>query len=113
MAGFDPELYARGLREANRREQQQIEQRLQDARTEAERLITLLKNSANCSDACLFGSVADGSARRLDFDIDIAVWGGDILAAQEIADDSIFKVDIVQYEHAPEHLQHRIDEYRR
>lgn len=112
MPEFDAERYAGGLRQSNARERQHIEQRLTDAHTEAVRLIQALKETAGCTDACLFGSVADRSVRRIDFDIDIAVWGGDILAAEEIADTSPFKVDIVQYEYAPKHLQHRIDGYR-
>ena len=112
MSAFDAERYAAGLRHSNARERQHSEQRLKDAQIEAVRLIQALKETAGCTDACLFGSVADNSVRRIDFDIDIAVWGGDILLAEGIADTSPFTVDIVQYEYAPKHLQRRIDGYR-
>ena len=109
---FDPEVYAAGLRQANEQERRKIEQRLVEAKEEAAKLIRLLKQDAGCSDAILFGSVATNAVRGLGFDIDIAIWGGDILRAQELVENSPFAIDLVEYERAPRHIQQSIDRFR-
>jgi len=53
----------------------------------------------------LFGSVAKQTVRSLSFDIDIAVEGGDVDTAMDVAESSSFRVDILDLDHAPEHLR--------
>lgn len=80
VTDFDPAPYAEGIRELNRREAERIEARLARARDEAERLA---KKIAEADDrvtrVILFGSVATGRPSREDFDIDLALDGGDPL----------------------------------
>lgn len=106
---FNPHEYAQGILDRNKQEQKLIEQRLREARKEADKLIELLIRQAGCTRAVVFGSVKSGAVRNLHFDIDIAVWGGDIMEAQGIAFDSPFSVDIVDYELAPKHVKESID----
>lgn len=106
---FDPRSYAQGIIASNSQEQKLILLRLQKAQTEAQRIISLLIRDAGCIKAQLFGSVATGRVRNLDFDIDIAIWGGDGLTAQGIALNSDFKIDLVEYERAPDHVKWSID----
>ena len=107
---FDPEAYASGLRAFNDREKKLLESRLAEALEESQKIIDRLLSEASCTKAVVFGSVAKGTVRNLQFDIDIAIWGGDIMVAQEIAMESDFSVDIVEYERVPAHIQKSIDE---
>lgn len=57
----------------------------------------------------LFGSLAEGTTRSLNFDIDLAIKGGDQNRALRIGLESHFAVDIVDYDSASPHLRQRID----
>lgn len=70
--------------------------RLRHAREEARRLAHAIGESdPTIRRVVLFGSVATGRVRTLDFDIDLAIEGGDVLQAWRIADASSFAVDVV------------------
>ena len=47
----------------------------------------------------------------MDFDIDLAIVGGDEMRAQVIAEKSGFSIDVTDYEVLPPHIQRRIDDY--
>ena len=57
----------------------------------------------------LFGSVAAGSPSREDFDIDLALDGGDSGIAMDIADESEFEVDIVSLDLLPEGMRRMVE----
>lgn len=106
---FDPEPYASGLRLRNDRERAQIAERLAQARTEAQRLArAILSADASVRTVYLFGSVAAGQPGHIDFDIDIALEGGDSYKAMDIVQSSPFDVDIVNLARVPEHVRTRI-----
>ena len=56
----------------------------------------------------LFGSLAEHTVTSENFDIDLAVESGKYLQIVSIALDSEFKVDVVEIETLPEHLQRRV-----
>ncbi len=112
MTSFDADSFARGLRELNDAEKRQIAQRLTEARAEAARLIDRLQRQAGCAEVVLFGSVADGSVRNLNFDIDLAIVEGDLFGAVEIAEQSPFAVDVIDYNNCPDHVRASIDRHR-
>lgn len=103
MKDFDPEPYARGIRDLNERERRAIVERAALARAEAERLaLGIGRADPGVRSVRLFGSLAGGQPKRLDFDIDLALEGGDVYAAMDAVADSAFKVDLVQLELLPE-----------
>ncbi|MBN1193354.1 MAG: hypothetical protein JXA36_06665, partial [Coriobacteriia bacterium] len=51
------------------------------------------------------------NVRSKDFDIDMAVKGGDFERAQDIAEQSSFPIDLLDYPKAAAHIRARIDEY--
>lgn len=111
---FDPERYAAGLREANRREHAQIAVRAGHAREEAARLARSIADTDPTVQAVyLFGSLAEGEPRRLDFDIDLAIDGGDVYAAEAATEQSTFSVDVVALDRVPEHVRERIEHHGR
>ena len=58
----------------------------------------------------LFGSVAAGNPRAVTFDIDLALEGGDLYRAMEVAESSSRSVDIVDIQRLPDHVRARIQE---
>lgn len=103
MKDFDPEPYARGIRDLNERERRAIVERAALARAEAERLaLGIGRADPGVRSVRLFGSLARGEPKSLDFDIDLALEGGDVYAAMDAVADSAFKVDLVQLELLPE-----------
>lgn len=99
---FDPEPYAKGIRELNRAEQALLLSRLENARSEATRLSHLIRKAdPTVRSVMLFGSVASGNPKTPDFDIDLALEGGDIYSAMDITDTSPFKIDLVSLDHLP------------
>ena len=56
----------------------------------------------------LFGSLAEGVPRRLDFDIDLAMDGGDIYMAMDVAAASAIRVDLLDMNRVSEHMRARI-----
>ena len=69
----------------------------------------LFAEKAGVREVYLFGSVAEGTARGLDFDIDLALQGGDEIRAVLIAEESDFPVDVSDYDELPEYIRRRID----
>ena len=49
----------------------------------------------------LFGSLAGDGPRHATFDIDLALEGGDVYAAEAIAEDAEFSVDLVSLRRLP------------
>ncbi len=110
MSPFDPEPYAAGWRRRNREEADAIARRTEAARREAAGLAERMGREAGAERVFLFGSTADEAGpRRLDFNIDLALDGGDWEKAREIADASGFAVDLLEYRRAPEHIRRRVD----
>lgn len=111
---FDPEPYAAGLRALNDRERRRIARRAAQARKTAKRIATRIGESDSSVRAVyLFGSLAADEPRRLDFDIDLAIEGGDVYAAETVAEaataeESAVPCDIVSLDRLPEHVRDRI-----
>lgn len=106
---FNPEPYAAGLRAANERERREIGRRAEMALREAQRLA----DEIGCGDPAvrrvvLFGSLVGGLPGTVDFDIDLALDGGDVYAAMAVAESSSWPVDIVNLERLPEHVQQAV-----
>ena len=96
---FDPNRYAIGLRRENERERERIRELAQRARMEARRLASEMGEAdAGVRAVHLFGSLATGEPRNLNFDIDLALDGGDVFSAQEVAESSSYEVDVVSLE---------------
>lgn len=110
----DPERYAAGLREANRREEARIAERSRRAREEAVRLARDIADADPSVRAVyLFGSLAADEPRRLGFDIDLAIDGGDVYAAEAVTEHSAFSVDVVSLDRIPPHVRERVEEHGR
>lgn len=106
---FDPEKYAVGWRAANERERAEIDERAEKARSEAWRLATLIGERDEAVRAVyLFGSLARGVPARLDFDIDLALDGGDTYKAMDAVADSEFEIDVVDLALLPAWTRERI-----
>ena len=108
---FDPEHYAAGLRRENEREASAIRESARRARAEAGRLAAEIGAAdAGVRVVYLFGSLASGEPQHLDFDIDLALDGGAVYAAEEVAESSSFEVDVVLLARLPEKTRTRIRE---
>lgn len=95
----------------NEAERRRIDERADAARAEAGRLARRILDSGRGGEAVyLFGSLAQGRPSSLDFDIDLALEGGDCARAMEVAADSPFRVDIVELEALPAHIRARVRE---
>ena len=106
---FDPESYAAGIRKLNAAERARIKTSLERARGEAERLAAaILEKDSGVRRVILFGSVATGAARSEDFDIDLALDGGDVEAAMDLTEGSAFRVDLVSLTRVPEAMRRAI-----
>lgn len=106
---FDPTPYAEGIRRLNAKEQREIDKRAGLAVSEAKRVAKLIGDS-DVDIACiyLFGSLAEGKPKKLQFDIDLAFQGGNVYRAVEIAEESDFKIDVVQLDRLPKHIRERV-----
>ena len=109
MNDFDAESYASFWRERNQAEKNRIHKRMGEAHKEARRIALKLINDAGVDKVALFGSLAEESIRNEQFDIDLAIWGGDRNKAEEIAEESTFKIDILEFEQLPPHIKKRIE----
>lgn len=108
---FDPERYAAGLRRENEREASAIRESARRARDEAQRLAAdIAARDPAVRAVYLFGSLASGEPRHLNFDIDLALDGGDVYAAEEVAESSPFEVDVVSLARLPDETRRRIRE---
>jgi len=86
-----------------------IRERAALALAEARRIAERIQGAdSDVRSVILFGSLAEDGPRRKDFDIDLAIVGGDVYKAMDAADDSPFKVDIVSLERLPPHVRDRI-----
>jgi predicted nucleotidyltransferase len=84
-----------------REAQERIRKRLDKARSEAKRLASrFVEEQPSIKKVILFGSVAAGNVRNDWFDIDLGVIGGDSFELFMIAEDSEFKVDVVDLQSA-------------
>ena len=108
---FDPSPYIAGHRAANAAELAAIKKRAaraaQEARLLAERI---LAHDPAVEAVILFGSLAEGEPSHLDFDIDLALVGGDTYRAMEVTEESDFRVDVVSFALLPEHVRMRVKE---
>jgi len=90
-------------------EQERTAQRAVDAR----RIATELAQHIGSQDPTvkciyLFGSLNTDIPRNPDFDIDLALDGGDVLRAMELAEESAFPVDIVRLQQLPPHVVRKV-----
>ena len=108
---FDPGPYAEGIRRANEEEASAINERAARAEIEARRLAAAIsEGDREVRAVYLFGSLAVGGPKRLGFDIDLAIEGGDLYRALDAVDGSSFKVDLVDLRLLPESFAERIRE---
>jgi predicted nucleotidyltransferase len=109
MMEFDPEPFAKAMRQRNEAEKLAMAEKREQAVAEARRLAVLIKAKvAGVEKVILFGSVAENSVRSVDFDIDLALLGGDVYLAEDVAADSSFRIDIADFNRLPDHLRSRI-----
>jgi predicted nucleotidyltransferase len=94
---FDVEAAARRINEANRKEDEMIATRRAAAQEEARRIAAELRaRDPSIRSIWGFGSVFEAYRPfRMDSDIDLALEGGDIVRLFSTAEDSAFKVDLV------------------
>lgn len=103
---FDPRPYISGLRRRNDEEQREIAERARVAVGEAKRVAdAIIQRDLDVRRVFLFGSLASGSPRHLDFDIDLALDGGNVLDALDITELSAHSIDIVDFQLLPEHVR--------
>lgn len=108
---FDPAPYIAWHRQENARLKQAIEERMVRARLEADRLTDqLFSLQPGLKAVYLFGSAALGVTVNPNFDIDLALEGGDVYQALDLVSDSEFDIDLVQLNNLPEHFQKRVKE---
>jgi predicted nucleotidyltransferase len=106
---FDPRPYAEQYRKENEAELQAIQQRAAVALAEARRLAEIIfQADPSVHAVILFGSLAEEGPRRKDFDIDLALDGGDVFKAMDVTEESSFNVDVVQLSRLPEHVRTRV-----
>lgn len=106
---FDPEIYAANIRKRNAEEIEAIKKRLALAKEEARMLSQkIYAQDSNVKTIYLFGSVATERVSSIDFDIDLAIEGGDIYKAMDMVESSNFKVDLVDFKKLPNRTQNLI-----
>lgn len=109
MNHFNPAPYAENLIKLNEEEQKAIKTRVKDAREEAGRLAQRIKMAdPSVRSVLLFGSVARGNPSTINFDIDLALDGGDVYKAMDSTEESPFSVDIVDLRLLPQSVCERI-----
>ena len=108
---FDPSPFVEGIRRANAAEAEKIRERAFLAKEEALRLAAAIhERDSAVRSIFLFGSLAHGQPKRLDFDIDLALEGGDLYRALDITEGSAFRVDLVDLRLLPERSAAQIRE---
>ncbi|MFP4377075.1 MAG: nucleotidyltransferase domain-containing protein [Spirochaetales bacterium] len=106
---FDPERYASGLKRQNKKEAERIAALAEEARNKAHELSTAIAQAdPEVRAVYLFGSLAGEGPRHLNFDIDLAIDGGDVFAAEQATEDSDFSVDVVALDRLPPDTAARI-----
>ena len=107
---FDPRPFVEHYRAENEAERLLIEERANAAIVEARRIAQRIQqDDPGVRSVILFGSLAEDGPRRKDFDIDLAIVGGDVFTAMDAAEDSVYKVDIVSLESLPAHIRKRVE----
>jgi predicted nucleotidyltransferase len=107
---FDPRPYAEHYRAENVAELSAIRERASAALAEARRLAErILREDDGVRAVILFGSLAEDGPRRKEFDIDLALDGGDLDKALDSVEGSAFDVDVVQLDRLPPHVRARVD----
>ena len=106
---FDPKPYAEGIRRLNDLERRRTAERARAALDEATSLSERMAAAdRGITRIYLFGSLAGGAPRNPDFDIDLAIEGGDLYRALEVTETSSFEVDLISLERVAEHVRRRI-----
>jgi len=106
---FDPRPYAEHYRAENEAELSAIRERTSAALVEARRLAErILREDAGARAVILFGSLAEDGPRWKDFDIDLALDGGDLYTALDSVDGSAFDFDVVRLDRLPPNVRARI-----
>jgi predicted nucleotidyltransferase len=106
---FDPGPYIAYYNAKNEEERRAILARAEEALKEARRLAREIRHTdPEVRAVILFGSLAEEGPQRLDFDIDLALMGGDVDKAMNVVDKSAFDVDVVDFDLLPEHIRARI-----
>ena len=105
---FDPAPYIRHYVEENERTARQLKLRLEVAVREAERLAQKLKSLTGVRAIWFFGSAARGDPHELEFDLDLAMDGGDLYAGLDLVAESEFSVDLVSLSQLPERFREQI-----
>jgi len=103
----------RAIVEAERRRNLEAEhrraERLERARREASRIAEELgRTDPTVREIWLFGSVATGRLGREDFDIDLAVHGGDLLSLFARLPDTEFEVDLIDVDQVGDRFRRMI-----
>ncbi len=99
-------------RRRNRAAERRRAERLARARREAPRVAAeLARVDPGVREVWLFGSVATGRIGRDDFDIDLAVHGGDVISLYARLPNSEFEVDLVDLDSVGERFRDMV--YRR
>lgn len=106
---FDPQVSAAYWNQRNRRDAELLQARISQAWDEVRRLARDLREKAGVNRLVLFGSLAEGTVRSEQFDIDLAYEGGDDTLCLSVAETSSFSVDLVDYTLLPPHVQERVD----
>ena len=107
---FDPSSYVTGIRRQNEREAHEICRRAAAARDEARELAgRVAAADPAVQRVYLFGSLAAGEPCRLDFDIDLAIDGGDVYRAMDVTERSTFQVDVVELRRIAPHIRRQIE----
>jgi predicted nucleotidyltransferase len=106
---FDPGPYAAHYRAENEEERRRTMSRYDAALEEARHLARRIKEmDSSVRSVILFGSMAEGLPRNPDFDIDIALDGGDAYRAMDVTEESPYEVDVVELRLLPPHVRKRI-----
>jgi len=106
---FDPLASAEYWNRRNHRDAELLQAKVSRAWNEVERLARDLREKAGVSRVILFGSLAEGTVRSEQFDLDLAYEGGDDRQCLRVAETSSFSVDLVDYQSLPAHVRQRVD----
>jgi predicted nucleotidyltransferase len=111
MSVFDPRPFVEAIQRRNEETRAALASRRDRAIQEARSLAGRIKREVpGVEEVILFGSVAEDRVVGPDFDIDLAIVGGDPYLAEDIATGGEFRVDIADFTRLPEHLRKRISE---
>ncbi|MEW5817330.1 MAG: nucleotidyltransferase domain-containing protein [Spirochaetota bacterium] len=100
------------IRALNVQEMERRKLRREQALKEAERLARCITEAdPDVTGLWLFGSAATGEGFREDSDIDLELQGGDVLKAIKTAEDSMFPVDVVDFDALHASFRYLIMEY--